>query len=187
VCDRCKPKKETDKWHFNRARSVFEYKSPVVEMVLALKYNAIGDVAKFVVPLMVAAVARYGMGVDVVLPVPLSPKRAKQRGYNQAELIANGVAGALGVPMVDNFLVRAKNTTPHKKMTYKQRCENLHGAFEIVPPYSTIKGKRVLLIDDVFTTGATVDECARVLKKAKPKSIEVLTVAGVSQMARKSK
>ena len=177
VCDKC-PKR---KWHFTRARSVFCYSDSAVELVLKLKYNSEGDVAKFVAPLLAEAVKEYDIKADVIIPVPLAPKRAQERGYNQAGLIAAELSKIIEVPVVDGFLVRVKHTKAQKKMTLKERQENLKGAFEIKPPYSTIKGKRVLLVDDVLTTGTTVDECARVLKRAKPKSVEVLTIASVGR------
>lgn len=180
VCVRCKNIKDTP-WHFSRARSVFPYQDPITGLILRLKYNGEGDVAKFVASLLAETFTKYKMEADVIIPVPLAPKRAKERGYNQAGLIAAELSKILNVPIQDNFLVRVKHTEAQKKMTLKERQENLHGAFEIKPPYSAIKGRRVLLVDDVFTTGTTADECARVMKKAKPKSIEVLTIAGVCQ------
>ena len=177
VCDKCQKKK----WHFTLARSVFCYDDVAVELVLKLKYNSEGDVAKFVAPFLGEAITEYGIKADVIIPVPLTPRRTRERGYNQAGLIAAEVSKLIGVPVVDDFLVRVKHTKAQKKMTLKQRQENLKGAFNIKPPYSTIKDKRVLLIDDVLTTGTTVDECARVLKKAKPKSVEVLTIASVGK------
>jgi len=177
VCDKC-PKK---KWHFARARSVFCYDDAAVELVLKLKYNSEGDVAKFVAPFLGEAIKQYKIEADVIIPVPLTPRRTRERGYNQAGLIAVEISKLINVPVVDDFLVRVKHTKAQKKMTLKERQENLKGAFEIKPPYTTIKDKRVLLVDDVLTTGTTVDECARVMKKAKPKSIEVLTIASVGK------
>ena len=182
VCDRCKPSKgEKGKWNFSRARSVFCYRDCVTELVMRLKYNAEGDVAKFIAPFLEELCIKHNMQADVIIPVPLASKREKQRGYNQAKLIANELSKILQVPVLDNILVRVKHTEAQKKMTPKEREENLRGAFEIKPPYSAIKGKRVLLVDDVFTTGATANECARILNRAKPKSIEVVTIAGVAQ------
>jgi len=185
VCDRCKlprptgtpSKSKGNRWNFLRARSAFSYEDPITNLVLRLKYNAEGDIAKFVAPFLAEVVKE----VDVLIPVPLAPKRFKERGYNQADLITIELSMLINVPVVDSFLIRVKHTNAQKKMSLKERKENLHNAFKICPPYSAVKGKRVLLIDDVFTTGSTVDECARVMKKAKPKSIEVLTIASVSQ------
>jgi len=179
ACDRC----QNTKWNFSRARSALAYKDSVTGLVLRLKYNSEGDVARFVAPLLAEAVKKYKMEADVIVPVPLAMKRRKERGYNQADLIAEELSKLINVPVVDDFIIRTKDTKAQKKMTLEQRQENIHGAFEIKPPYSKIKNKRVLLIDDVFTTGTTVDECARVMKKGKPKSVEVLTIASVGQFS----
>jgi len=158
---------------------LFSYKSPIVELVLDLKYGSVGDIAKFAAPLLVNLMQESKMTADILIPVPLAQKRAKERGYNQAGLLAKEISKITGIPVVDNFLVRVKYTEAQKKMTPKERQENLRGAFRIIPPYSKAKGKRILLVDDVFTTGSTVNECSRILKKGKPKSIEVLTLASV--------
>lgn len=181
VCDRCHHYVKTDKhdWHFNKARSAFSYEKPVIELVLRLKYNAEGDIAKFAAPLLAETAAKYGITADLIIPVPLAPKRLKERGYNQSELIATELSKIINVPIISNFLVRIKHTEAQKKMSPGERQENLHGAFEIHAPYSVVKGKRILLIDDVLTTGATVNECARIIRRAKPKSVEVLTIASV--------
>jgi ComF family protein len=179
VCDRCKNNQKI--WNFKKALSAFSYESPIVELVLDIKYGSIGDVAKITAPILAAVMQYFKIHADVLIPVPLAPKRLKERGYNQALLIAKELSKIIHVPVVDDFLIRTRYTAAQKKMTLKERQENLRGAFEIKPPYSVIKGKRVLIIDDVFTTGTTVNDCARVMKKCKPKSIEVLTVAGVSQ------
>jgi len=177
VCDRC----PYSKWNFTRARAALAYDGLVTGLVLRLKYNSEGDVARFVAPLLAEAVKEHNIKADVIVAVPLAPKRAKERGFNQAGLIARELSKLIEVPVVEDFVVRVRDTKAQKKMTLEERRENLHGAFEIRPPYSVIKGKCVLLVDDVFTTGSTVDECSRVMKKAKPKSIEVLTVASVGK------
>jgi ComF family protein len=188
VCDRCigkknkpKSKNKTD-WHFARARSAFSYEGAVVDLVLRLKYGVEGDVARFAAPYLAEVVRASEIVADIIIPVPLSPKRAKERGYNQAEVLAQEVAKLLGVEVAENAMIRVRETAAQKKMTVAERLENLRGAFEVTPEgRATLKGKRVLLVDDVLTTGVTADECARILAKAKAKSVEVLTLASVKQ------
>jgi len=105
---------------------------------------------------------------DYVVPIPLYRARQKKRGYNQAELLAQVLGGAINKPVLINLIERRKKTRPQFGLNKDERFENLSGAFEIsesgkeiVP---TIAGKTVLLIDDLATTGATLDECAKVLK-----------------------
>ena len=110
-------------------------------------------------------------------PVPLHEKRLKQRGYNQSEQIANGIAKALGKPVALNVLARTKgNETQTKKGAY-ERWENVHGIFSMVNA-ELVQGKHVLLVDDVLTTGATIEACVEALASAKT-TVSVATIATV--------
>jgi len=192
VCDRCNGKKNKrgvakDKskhdWYFTRARSAFSYDGAVVDLILRLKYGAEGDVARFVAPHLASVVRTHKMAADLIVPVPLAPKRARERGYNQAAVLAAELAKLLGTEVLSGILTRTRETAAQKKMTLLERQENLRNAFTVTTPARlAIKGKRILLVDDVITTGATADECARTLKKAGAKSVEVLTVASVASM-----
>jgi len=190
VCERCKNKKNKRStprgqadWHFTRAHSPFNYDGAVVDLVLRLKYSAEGDVARFVAPHLADVVRANGIKADLVVPVPLSANRAKERGYNQAGVLAEELSKLIGVAVAGDVLVRVRDTVAQKKMTLVERQANLKDAFKLTPiGRETIKGKRVLLVDDVLTTGTTADECARTLKSAKPTSVQVLTVASVGQM-----
>ena len=185
VCERCADNDEP--WNFSRARSGFTYAEPIKNLILRLKYSAEGDVAKFAASQLFQTFSENKMHADVLIPVPLSRRRAKVRGYNQATLVAQELAKIIKtqtgaqVAVAENTLVRVKQTEAQKKMNVKQRQENLRGAFEIRSPFDEITEKRVVIIDDVFTTGTTANECARVLRAANPKSVEVLTIAGVTQ------
>lgn len=115
--------------------------------------------------------------VDVIVPVPLHEKRLKERGYNQSEQIANGIAKALGKPVALNVLARTKgNETQTKKGAY-ERWENVRGIFSLMDA-ELVKGKHVLLVDDVLTTGATIEACVEVLASAEA-SVSVATIATV--------
>ena len=112
---------------------------------------------------------------DLLTPVPLHPRRLKQRGFNQAWLLAQAFPAA---PLARDALVRLRHTVPQVGLNPKERRDNVKGAFGVPAP-DRVKGKHVLLIDDLFTTGATVRECARVLRRAGARRVEVLTVARV--------
>ena len=107
--------------------------------------------------------------------MPLHPKRIRNRGFNQALLLAQGFPG---VPLAREAVVRTRPTAPQVGLNPKERRDNVKGAFTVPDP-GLVKGKNVLLIDDLFTTGSTVKECARVLRKAGARQVEVLTVARV--------
>jgi ComF family protein len=112
---------------------------------------------------------------DLVAPVPLHPRRLKQRGFNQALLLAQAFPE---VHLERELVTRVRHTPPQTGLNAKERRDNVKGAFTVSRP-DLVKGKNILLIDDVFTTGATVKECARVLRKAGAHQVDVLTVARV--------
>ena len=118
-----------------------------------------------------------------VLPVPLHHSRSKQRGYNQAEILARIVATAHRLTLMTNNLIRVRRTAAQWQFSNKhERLENVKNAFQIRFP-ERIRDKHLLLIDDIFTTGSTVNECAKTLKRAGAASVVVLTVsrAGLGQ------
>jgi ComF family protein len=116
--------------------------------------------------------------VDVVVPVPIHSDRLRERGYNQAELIAKPMAGRLGLPFQKYLLVRTHARPERLKLTRKQRWETVRGAYQKRPD-ADVDNLSVLLVDDVFTTGATLDACAKALRDGGAKAVYALTVARV--------
>jgi ComF family protein len=114
--------------------------------------------------------------VDAIIPVPLHPKREKARGYNHAQLIAKKLSELSGIEMLDKKLVKVKNVPPQMSLALADRFKSVKGAF-VVEKGEAVEGKRLLLVDDVFTTGATVCECTSVLLGAGAKDVRALTVA----------
>ena len=100
--------------------------------------------------------------IDAIVPVPLHESKQRMRGYNQAELMARELSAYTGIPMVSNMLLRARKTTPMKELDDKQRVKNLKNAFII--SQNIVNYRKVLLVDDIYTTGATMDACAKCLK-----------------------
>ena len=113
---------------------------------------------------------------DVIVPVPLHPKRLRWRGFNQSVLLARGVSRMYRVPLECRALCRAVETPPQTQLSEEERRRNVRGAFSVRRP-EAIRGQRVLLIDDVYTSGATVNECCRALNRAGAKESYVLTLA----------
>ena len=113
---------------------------------------------------------------DLLAPVPLHPKRIKARGFNQSLLLAQAFPGT---PLAREAVIRTRPTPPQVGLNPKERRDNVKGDFAVPDP-ARAKGRSVLLIDDLYTTGSTVKECARVLLKAGARRVEVLTVARVS-------
>jgi ComF family protein len=112
------------------------------------------------------------------VPVPLSAQRQKSRGYNQAELLAVELAKILGLSYANDVLFRVKPTEAQKKMTIARRAANLKNAFTVMNK-EKFYGRKIILTDDVFTSGATVNECAKVLIKSGAREVIVLTIAAV--------
>lgn len=116
--------------------------------------------------------------IDLLIPVPLHKKRERQRGYNQSACIAEGIAQVLQVPLSSKHLLRKAATSSQTKKGRYLRFENMSSAFEICRP-EELKGKHLLLIDDVLTTGATLEACATVLLGTSPEKISFATIAFV--------
>lgn len=115
--------------------------------------------------------AEWASDVDVVIPVPLHWRRRWGRGYNQAEIIAEGVSAELGVPMRKDILKRIRMTQTQTRLEVSEKAENVAGAFKVCTPVSGLK--HILLIDDVFTTGATAGECFRALRAVFPPDVRI--------------
>lgn len=117
-----------------------------------------------------------GMDCDCVLAVPLSDKRRRVRGYNQADLLAREISRELKLDYLSGVVVKTRDNEEQAKLGHAKREENVKGVYA-VKEKDALKGRRVLLVDDVLTTGATASEVARVLLRAKAKSVSVLTFA----------
>jgi len=115
---------------------------------------------------------------DLVIPVPLHRARHRERGFNQSEVLADGVSQAINLPLAKEILKRKKNTKDQTYLNAQQRAENVRDAFVVAQP-KKINDKKVVLVDDVITTGATLNECARMLEKAGAKRIFAVTLAVV--------
>lgn len=166
---------------FDRARAVFRYDDLSKKPVLALKH---ADRLELV-PGFVRWLERAGRpilaGSQVIVPVPLHWQRLWKRRYNQSAELARGLARLTGLTLAPQALVRRKSTPSQGAMpSAEARRKNVRGAFAVPKPRrAAVKGKSVLLIDDVLTTGATADACARALKRAGAKSVCVLALARV--------
>lgn len=159
---------------FVRARSCYVYEGAPKKFVYRLKFGGRRYLAAFIAEAMVDRYLDCGFECDCVVAVPLSAKRKRKRGYNQAELIAEELSSRLKLPLIDGALVKTKENKPQTKLTKREREENVRGVYEVTSP-EAFKGRRVLVVDDVMTTGATLGEVSRILYKAKARSVEALT------------
>ncbi|MCX5863825.1 MAG: ComF family protein [Deltaproteobacteria bacterium] len=166
--------------HFSRARALFLYEEPLKKVVHRFKYQGktacLPSFARLANNLPHLAEME---GVDWIVPVPLHPTRLRERGFNQALLLARAFFPK-DRRVVPSLLVRLRPTEPQTSFNGAARRTNLKNAFGVIKPHRLV-GKKILLIDDVFTTGTTVNECARVLKKAGADEVLVLTLARVKE------
>lgn len=169
-CIDCKGKD----FNFEKSRSVFEYNDKTANIILNFKYNGLKNYSKPLGQMLADYYATSDLVADVATFVPMPEKRKKQRGYNQAEELCKQFCKITGMPMVD-ALERTKDAPRQATLGGKERIENIKGSF--TGKKGTVNGKVVLLIDDVVTTGATADDCARALLKAKAKDVLVLSLA----------
>ena len=119
---------------------------------------------------------RLWWGVEVLIPVPLHPARKKARGFNQSRVLARELGKIVNIDIIEGVLVKSVNVPPQTTLTARERKKNIKGAFK-VRDKAKIKDKTILLVDDVFTTGATIQECSTVLINAGAKEVRGITVA----------
>lgn len=171
--DLCRACGTRNRW-FDRALSLGPYDGTWGVLVRALKFDKEQAVKKFLASRMAEYVISTGLSedVDAVTYVPMTRRSIRQRGFNQASLLASGLARRIGRPAV-SLLRKVRQTEPQARLSAEERRKNLRGAFQPIRSVSV----KVLLIDDIFTTGSTVEECAHALKTAGCKEVTVLTVA----------
>ena len=161
---------------FLRGRALYEYGS-IASAIYRFKYANRREYADF----FGEEIARYlgeemhRMHPDGLIPIPLHPARQRRRGYNQAQLLAKSISRYTGIPVYDKILVRVKNTVPLKKLNPRQRQNNLKKAFHIRG--NDVKLKTIILVDDIYTTGSTMDAAARVFLEAGAEKIYFITLS----------
>jgi ComF family protein len=165
---------------YQKAVAYGAYDGELRELIHLLKYDQVHPAASVLARMLVLAVAKLELSNDImVVPVPLHASKRRQRGFNQAELIAQNALKTMHekrFQLATNVLERVRPTISQIGLTRHQRQENIRGAFKVVH-LSKVSGRDVLLVDDVMTTGTTAAECARVLRRAKAKNVWVATVA----------
>lgn len=172
------PYPQDDAWSpeaITLARIAFVFAGPLREAVHTLKYRACKRVALPLGQLMAEHLGRHPIPVDALIPIPLHSERLAERGFNQAELLARAVATTTGFPLINDQIMRIRATGQQAHLDAQARHENMRGAFawrgRSAPP------QRVLLVDDVLTTGATMSACAHVLREAGAEEVYGLALA----------
>jgi ComF family protein len=163
---------------FSGARSFGYYTSELRRLIHAFKFRGRRDLARLLSPLLASAYLESWpeREADVIVPVPLHSKKKRERSFNQAALLATMVGRLLGLGCCEKMLTRVRHTLPQIGLTDAERSRNVRKAFKCTQP-ALVRGKRLLLIDDVMTTGATVASAAEALLEAGARRVSVLTIA----------
>lgn len=166
-CENCK----NEKHYFTLARAPFVYEGKAKKLVHRLKYGGAEYLASNIAYYLADEYNKYSWNADIVTFVPMHPKRMKSRGYNQAQLIVKKLSEIIKIPMVET-LKRIKFSTNFARMSRRDRIKEAEDSFEAIDRF---KNKVILLVDDVFTTGATTDACSKELLRSGAKEVYVLT------------
>ena len=167
----------TTKHYFDRGFSCVEYDDTIKKLIYDLKYYKKRYLAYPMAQVMAERLNQHALGkIDMIVPVPLHRKKEAERGFNQSLLIAKYIGDLLRVPVNHKGIVRKKETISLNKLTKDERRENLKDAFQLMDK-EIFRHKKILLVDDIYTTGSTIDACSKELRKGNPKEIFFITFA----------
>ncbi|HHL43881.1 MAG TPA: ComF family protein [Hellea balneolensis] len=180
ICGACAAKPPV----FDHARAAIEYNDASKKLILDFKHGGYTDGLNF----FAAQLHRVGQNMlqsaDYLVPVPLHRKRLRMRKFNQSALLSRKLAKYANIPYRTDILARSKNTPSQGGQSYLGRARNVSGAFKVMPGAGhKVKNVHIVLVDDVYTTGATLNACARTLRKAGARQIDVLTLMRVVRPA----
>lgn len=164
---------------FSVHRSCGSYSGSLKDIIILFKYRGFRVLGKALAEFACQTLGReeaLWWEVDSMIPVPLFPEKEKQRGFNQASILTRELAKRKKIELIEGHLIKVKSTSPQTSLEAADRHQNLKGAFAVVD-FQGIKGKTVLLVDDVFTTGSTIHECSVALLKAGAREVRAITLA----------
>jgi ComF family protein len=160
------------------ARALGAYEGSLQEAIHRWKYEGKTYLTPFFAQWMTETLNRHwdAGSFDLLIPVPLHPRRLRERGFNQILLLVKEISSRTGIPYGKTILQKKKPTLPQVTLSGMERERGVRGAFHVIRREGLV-GKSVLLVDDVYTTGATVNECSKVLRRGGAKRVDVLTLA----------
>jgi ComF family protein len=181
TCGRCL----VDPPPFDRVRFGVHYEGKLRDALVKFKYGGSLDAGRVLSAILVDAFQLHFQAseFDLILPVPIHPRRIRKRGFNQAVILAKQLSAVSGIPLYRNILRKVKDTPPQVGLGRKERSWNLKGSFGVSGP-GVVKGRRVLLLDDVSTTGATIRETAKTVRKAGALRVSAFVLALRSDSSR---
>ena len=169
---------KVENMNFEELIYIFKYEGIIRENLLKYKFEEKSYLYKTFVNFLLKndKIFENMKNYDTIIPVPISKKRDRQRGYNQSFLIAKEISKYTNLKLINNCLFKTKNVIEQSKLTKEEREQNIKNVYSLKNG-DKIESKKILLIDDIYTTGSTVNECCRILKKANPKKIGVMVLA----------
>jgi len=186
ICNKCfktiKQVYKIDKYidkNFKEHLYIFKYEGKIRNLIIDYKFNDKGYLYEFFVKIIIKnkKICRKIKKYDIIIPVPIHSKRKNERGYNQSELITREIAKNFSsLESVTDVLLKVKHTISQSSLTKNQRKQNVKKVYKIINE-EKIKNKRIILFDDIYTTGATANECARLLKENGVREVLVFTLA----------
>ena len=171
VCPSCSGRA----FYFENNRAAFIYEDLIRDMIHEIKFRKRRHVAQGLGRLWAGVIAKDIPAYAILVPLPMHPKKRRERGFDQAEVMAAAIAETTGIKLI-KALERIQDTPPQSGLHPQQRAENVRGAFR-VPHGVNITGESIMLIDDIYTTGASLNECARVLKAGGAEDVFAMTLA----------
>lgn len=172
ICSKC----QSQTWNIDGIYSIFKYGGAIRQAIIQFKYENLKVLADPLSHCMLEYLKEHHLSFDIIIPVPIHKRRLRERGYNQSSLLAQRLSRVTRIPVVEGALVRTKHSPSQAKSdNVDQRRNNINNAFKCVS--HDVSGKRILLIDDVCTSGATLNSCATSLKSAGAASVWGLTLA----------
>lgn len=164
--------------NFSKHLYIFRYEGIIRNKIIEYKFEDKGYLYKMFAKIILSdkKTCNFIKKYDVIIPVPISKKRKKKRGYNQSELVANELAQKLNQDIWTDIIIKKKDNKPQSELNKLERIKNVEDIYEINKPIE-VKNKKVLLLDDIYTTGSTVNEIARKLKQNQTQEISVITLA----------
>ena len=190
ICQKCKnniekhaiykiQSTENRKFYFENQIYIFNYENYIRNLILSYKFHDKSYLYKIFAEIIIKNEKIYSFlkKYDIMTQVPIHKKRKKQRGYNQSELIAKEIAKNIeNISYEKNILIKNKNTLPQSTLNKNERYKNVQGVYEIINK-ERIENKKIILFDDIITTGNTANECAKILKENGAKEVLLLTIA----------
>jgi competence protein ComFC len=162
---------------YQKIISAVFYKGPIVDLIHLFKYKNHDYLGPWLAQLLISQLSKTGQqlkGFDLITYVPLHKESLKTRGYNQSRILAKELSKHFQIPLVDDIIIEVKSKKSQTAVERKDRQSNISGIFQAA---ENISGKKIIIVDDIFTTGSTLSECAKVLKEAGAKNIIGITLA----------